>query len=201
MGAREEINVARWVARSRVNGPGERFVLWVQGCTLGCPGCWNPDTWTTAQRTLLAVDELCHLVLGTAGIEGVTFTGGEPFQQARLLARVAQRVRAAGLSVMAFTGHELDELQGTAARALLAACDIVVTGRFVLAERDTSLLWRGSRNQRIHLLGTRYDASILRTAEPAVELHIAESGAVHATGFPPDDLVHALTQLGSFPDG
>lgn len=198
--ARERINVARWVARSRANGPGERFVLWVQGCTLACPGCWNPDTWTTAPHTLLSVDELCDLVLGTTGIEGVTFTGGEPFQQARLLARVAERLRAAGLSVMTFTGHELDELQSTAARALLAACDVVVTGRFVLAERDTSLLWRGSRNQRIHLLGDRYDGSILRDAEHVIELHIGESGAVHATGFPPDDLVRALVQLGSLPD-
>lgn len=157
-------------------------------------------TWTTAPPPLLSVDELCDLVLGTTGIEGVTFTGGEPFQQARLLARVAERLRAAGLSVMTFTGHELDELQSTAARALLAACDIVVTGRFVLAERDTSLLWRGSRNQRIHLLGDRYDGSILRDAEHVLEIHIDESGAVHATGFPPDDLVRALVQLGSLPD-
>jgi anaerobic ribonucleoside-triphosphate reductase activating protein len=198
--ARDRVNVARWVARSRANGPGERFVLWVQGCTLACPGCWNPDTWTMAPRTLLSADELCDLVLGTAGIEGVTFTGGEPFRQARLLAPVAARLRAAGLSVMTFTGHELEELQSTAARALLAACDVVVTGRFVLAERDTSLLWRGSRNQRIHLLGARYDASILRDAEQVIELHIDESGAVHATGFPPDDLVRALARLDSLRD-
>jgi anaerobic ribonucleoside-triphosphate reductase activating protein len=201
MAVRERINVARWVARSRANGPGERFVLWVQGCALACPGCWNPDTWTTAPRALLSADELCDLVLGTTGIEGVTFTGGEPFQQARLLAPVAERLRAAGLSVMTFTGHELDELRGTAAHALLAACDIVVTGRFVLAERDTSLLWRGSRNQRVHLAGDRYHASILRDAEQVIELHIAASGAVHATGFPPDDLVRALAELDSLADG
>ena len=107
-----ELNVARWIARSRANGPGERFVLWVQGCVLACPGCWNPDTWRTSPRILVSVDEICERVLGTAGIEGVTFTGGEPFLQARALARVAGRVRAAGLSVMVFTGHELDELGG-----------------------------------------------------------------------------------------
>ena len=50
------LNVARWITRSRVNGPGERFVLWLQGCSLRCPGCWNPDTWSHAPRQVLPID-------------------------------------------------------------------------------------------------------------------------------------------------
>lgn len=195
----DRVNVARWIPRSRVNGPGERFVVWAQGCGLACPGCWNPDTWDFAPRTLLDVEDLCARILGEQGIEGVTFTGGEPFAQARALAAVARRVRAAGLSVLIFTGHELGELRGRAARALLALADIVVSGRFVLAERDTTLALRGSRNQQVHFLTDRYDPSILDSGGASIELHLDADGAVHATGFPGDDLLRALSVISAEP--
>src|SRR6476646_9130931 len=104
------VNVARTLPRSAANGPGERFVVWVQGCPRACPGCWNPDTWAFERRDLREVDDLIAEVLSTDGIEGVTFTGGEPFAQARALAEIARAVRATGLSVFVFTGYELDEL-------------------------------------------------------------------------------------------
>jgi anaerobic ribonucleoside-triphosphate reductase activating protein len=185
------LNVARWVARSAVNGPGERFVLWLQGCGLACPGCWNPETWSFAPRHLMDMEEAAALILGTPGIEGVTFSGGEPFAQAPALVPLARRIRAAGLSLMVFTGHELEELRGTAARALLSEVDVLVTGRFVLAERDLTLAWRGSRNQRIHFLSRRYgDADALPGNQ--CELLLDEAGSAALTGFPPDEFVELL---------
>ena len=71
------LNLARTLPRSAANGPGERFVLWVQGCPLACPGCWNPDTWAFERRDLRSVEDLAAVILATEGIEGVTFTGGE----------------------------------------------------------------------------------------------------------------------------
>lgn len=185
------LNVARWVARSAVNGPGERFVLWLQGCGLACPGCWNPDTWSFAPRHLLSEDEVAALILATPGIEGVTFTGGEPFAQAAALLPLARRIRAAGLSLMVFTGHELEELRGVPARALLAEADVLVTGRFVLAERELTLAWRGSRNQRVVFLTDRYSEQDALPGSQC-ELHLDGTGEVALTGFPPDELLELL---------
>ena len=79
---------------SRANGPGVRAAIWVQGCSLGCPGCFNPDTHPFAGGELLAVDDLFRriLALGDA-IEGITVSGGEPLQQRRPLLALLQRVR------------------------------------------------------------------------------------------------------------
>jgi anaerobic ribonucleoside-triphosphate reductase activating protein len=179
------INVARILPRSAANGPGDRFVVWVQGCPLACPGCWNPDTWAFERRDLRDVDALAAQVLSTSGIEGVTFSGGEPFAQAGALAALAERVRAAGLSVFVFTGYELDELTRPDQRALLAVTDILVSGRYVEAERSPGLLWRGSSNQRIGFLSDRYGASDMKEAAE-VEFHLGVDGSLTVTGFPTD---------------
>jgi anaerobic ribonucleoside-triphosphate reductase activating protein len=194
MGAPEppRLNVARWLPRSAVNGPGERFVLWLQGCGLACPGCWNPDTWSFAPRLLLSVEEVMELVKGSPAIEGVTLTGGEPFAQAQALAPLARRIRAAGLSLVVFTGHELDELRSRAARELLASVDVLVTGRFVMAERDLGLPLRGSRNQRVLFLTDRYNETHLQSEKHA-EIYIHADGSIYMTGFPPDDLARRGT--------
>lgn len=177
------LNLARTLRRSAANGPGERFVLWVQGCPLACPGCWNPDTWAFKRRELTDVEELAGDILATQGIEGVTFTGGEPFVQAQALAALAAQIRAAGLSVFVFTGYDLEELTKPAHRALLALTDVIVTGRYVEAERREGLAWRGSANQQVHFLSSRYGPSDMDEA-PEVELHLNEDGSVTVTGFP-----------------
>jgi anaerobic ribonucleoside-triphosphate reductase activating protein len=177
------LNLARTLPRSAANGPGERFVLWVQGCPLACPGCWNPDTWAFKPRALHSVEELAAAILATEGIEGVTFTGGEPFAQARALAALAARVRAAGLSVFVFTGYELDALTKGEHRALLAVTDVLVAGPYVAAERSGDLPWRGSANQRVHFLSDRYgSANMNETAD--LEFHLSEDGTLVVTGFP-----------------
>jgi len=181
------LNVARWLSRSAVNGPGERFVLWLQGCGLACPGCWNSDTWSFAARVVLSVDEIMALIAESPGIEGVTLTGGEPFAQAPALVPLVRQIRAAGLSLLVFTGFELDELRSAAARELLVDIDVLVSGRFVLAERDLALPLRGSRNQRVVFLTNRYCEEDLR-ADAQVEIHLDTNGEVHVTGFPPDEL-------------
>jgi anaerobic ribonucleoside-triphosphate reductase activating protein len=177
------LNIAHTLPRSAANGPGERFVVWVQGCPLACPGCWNPDTWAFERRDLRPVDDLAAAILAADGIEGVTFTGGEPFAQARGLTALAERVRAVGLSVFIFTGYDLGELDRPEHLALLAKTDVVVTGRYVSGARESGLAWRGSVNQQVHFLSNRYGpADMLGSAE--VEVHIDETGRVTVTGFP-----------------
>lgn len=177
------VNLARTLSRSAVNGPGERFVLWVQGCPLACAGCWNPDTWAFKRRDLREVDELSATILTTESIEGVTFTGGEPFAQARALAEVGRQMRAADLSVFVFTGYELDELTRPEHRDLLALTDVLVAGRYVEAERAVGLPWRGSANQQVYFLTDRYSpADMFETG--AAEFLLSADGTLTVTGFP-----------------
>lgn len=182
------LNVARWISKSRANGPGERFVLWLQGCGLGCEGCWNPDTWDFEPRHLLTVDEIMALVLETKGLEGVTLTGGEPFAQAVALVPLVRRIREAGLSLVVFTGHERDELRSPAARAVLEGVDILIAGRFVRAQREISLPLMGSRNQEVVFLTDRYSEQDLREVA-ALEIHLGAAGEIEIAGFPAEDWI------------
>jgi anaerobic ribonucleoside-triphosphate reductase activating protein len=181
------LNIARTLPRSAANGPGERFVVWVQGCPLACPGCWNPDTWSFARRRVVEVASLAEEILGVRGIEGVTFTGGEPFVQARALAVLGRAVRDAGLSVFVFTGLELHELVGRAHRELLEVTDVLVTGRYLEARRATDLPWRGSWNQQVCFLTERYSA-VDMAGTAVAEVHLAADGSVILTGFPSAEL-------------
>lgn len=177
------INVARTLPRSAANGPGERFVLWVQGCPLACAGCWNPDTWSFARRATRTVDDLFEEITAIPDLQGVTFTGGEPFAQARALAALAERLRATGRSIVVFTGYDRDELTRPDHRALLAATDVLIAGRYVEALRAPGLGLRGSSNQTVHRLTDRYRAADL-DALPEVEVHLLPDGSARITGFP-----------------
>lgn len=177
------LNLARTMPRSSANGPGQRFVVWVQGCAIRCPGCWNPDTWSFETRHLCDTAVLASEIVATVGIEGVTFTGGEPFHQAAALVEVAGRVRAAGLSVFVFTGYDLHELARPDHRELLALTDVLVSGRYVQSQRSFESEWRGSTNQRVHFMTSRYsEASMADSAH--VEFHLAPDGQLAVTGFP-----------------
>jgi len=189
------INIVHTLPRSRVNGPGERFVVWVQGCHLACPGCWNPDTWSFAPRTMRAVEDLIEEIVGTDGIDGVTFTGGEPFAQAKQLAHVARAARDHGLGVVVFTGHELDELTTGPARELLALVDLLVAGRFVRSRRSLTSPLRGSTNQTLHYLTERYRPAQVENLPPA-EIHLRSDGTLELTGFPDAELAGPLSGSG-----
>ena len=181
-----KLNVAAILRRSAVNGPGERYVIWTQGCPLACPGCWNPDTWALERRALWTVDELVADIASTDGIDGVTFTGGEPFAQAAAVAELAAGIKKLGLSVVVFTGYELAELVSVDARGLLALTDILVSGRFVEAERALDLRWRGSGNQTVHVLGHVPEFED-ETVGPNCEFHLDGNGGITLTGFPPNE--------------
>lgn len=195
------LGVAGFVAGSRVNGPGLRAVLWVQGCDLACPGCFNPSTHAAAADgwTVDATIERLSAALGPEHV-GVTFSGGEPFQQAAALAAVAAALRARhpSLHLMAFSGYRLEDLRGPAAPdgagALLATLDALVDGPYV-AQRPGARAWRGSRNQRLWVLGRALPAG-----EPAgagvAELHVTEDGALLLSGFPDAGLRRLVRDIG-----
>lgn len=185
------LNLARTLACSVANGPGKRFVIWVQGCPFRCPGCWNPDTWDFSERSMREILDLLDEILETKGIEGVTFTGGEPFAQARALAELGTAVQDAGFSVVVFTGYDLNELTDAPQRALLAATDVLIAGRYVAAEHLHGVPWRSSRNQQIHFMTPRYSPKDIEDV-PEVELHLSADGVIRVTGFPSSNLLDSL---------
>lgn len=194
------LQVAGFAPASRVNGPGVRVVLWVQGCTLGCPGCFNPGTHAAAGGVETSVQAVVDQVLSarTPETTGVTFSGGEPFQQAAALGAVARGLREAWPEAtrMAFSGYRLGELRGPAAPAgaseLLAALDLLVDGRFD-PRRPGRSPWRGSSNQRLWVLG-RPPAP--KTAPPSAELLVTPTGDVILSGFPDARLRRLVARLG-----
>ena len=128
------LNLAGFLARSEVNGPGIRAVVWVQGCPLRCEGCFNEQFQPFSPATLIPVDELAGTILALPGIDGVTFSGGEPFAQAGPLAALGERLRRAGLTIVTYTGYTAEQLASgddPAWPALLAVTDLLIAGPYI----------------------------------------------------------------------
>jgi anaerobic ribonucleoside-triphosphate reductase activating protein len=186
------LRVGARVPVTRVEGPGARYALWVQGCSIRCPGCCNPHLFDDSAGEVVGVDTLlAEVEEARPSIEGLTVLGGEPFDQAAAVARLAARVRDLGLSVIVFTGYSLDELRARAdagVDALLRATDVLVDGRYEAAHPERRRRWVGSENQRFHYLTDRYAPAIERPApgEPlrAVEVRIGADGRIHSNGWP-----------------
>ena len=171
--------------RSRANGPGARFVVWFQGCTLGCPGCFNPTTHDATGGRAMALDELAgELARAAPTIEGLSLSGGEPLQQPEAARALLDAARALGLSTLAFSGYTLDEIRALPGGPdVLARLDVLIDGRYVAAERVATGL-RGSANQRIQLLTERYALADVEDT-PVAEIRIAPTGDVVLTGVDP----------------
>ena len=135
-----------------VNGDGLRAVLWTQGCPNHCPGCQNPETWDYEAGTLVKIDDIKKELASFKGQSGLTFCGGEPFVQPEACKEIADYVRKElGWNVWSFSGftHEIITEHGGPALELLKSLDALIDGPFILSQRDLSLRFRGSKNQRL----------------------------------------------------
>lgn len=149
-----KIRMSGVVEESIVDGPGIRFTIFVQGCPHRCPGCHNPQTHDFLGGYDDDTDSLFERIIKNPLLDGVTFSGGEPFCQARTLAELAVRLRAAGLGVMSYSGFTVEELireasSENAYMELLNSIDYLVDGRFVESLKSYECRFRGSTNQRI----------------------------------------------------
>ena len=146
------INIAGTVNDSIVDGEGIRFAIFVQGCPHHCEGCHNPQTHDFVGGEQTDTDLIYQKIKANPLLSGVTFSGGEPFCQPKPLSELARKVKADGLDIWTYTGYTLDQLQAMHNEdvdALLSLTDVLIDGRFVLDERDLTLAFRGSRNQRV----------------------------------------------------
>lgn len=181
----DRIDVARIHAidpRSRANGPGVRFVIWLQGCTLGCAGCFNPLTHAASGPETPIADLVAQLAAG--GAEGLSLSGGEPMQQPAAALALVRAARALGRSTLMFSGYTIDEMRAIPEGVdVLANLDVLVDGRYVAGQRLATGL-RGSANQRIQLLTDRYSLADVE-ATPVAEIVIGPTGELVFTGVNP----------------
>ena len=180
-----QLRIAQLIPDTEAEGPGRRFALWVQGCTIRCPGCCNPEMFAADKGRAADSSELAAQALATEGLEGVSILGGEPAEQADAVADFCERVRAGGLSVMLYSGYTLEQLrQRPGADRLLKSVDLLVDGRYEQTLPETKRRWLGSTNQVLHFLTPRYAADDARfgTAN-TVELRLTREG-VTINGWP-----------------
>lgn len=192
------LNVHAVVRVSYANGPGARAVVWTQGCSLHCPGCCNPLTHLHKPRILVNPEQLADSILAIPDIEGITVTGGEPFEQPAAVGHLCEAVRKAGLSVMLFTGWTYKSIcqhRGEAVQNLLSQIDILVDGPFIQHLADKHLLWRGSSNQEVRFLTDRYGPDVLqKDKQLQVEGQLTPGSALQVTGFPEKSDIAVLTE-------
>ncbi len=146
------LNLAGIVQDSIVDGPGIRCAIFAQGCSHACPGCHNPATHPFGIGVDIGVEEIVSLVRSNPLVSGVTLSGGDPFFQAEGFSVLAARLKRLGYEVAAYTGFTWESLLSSrdpSVQDLLRNLDILVDGPFSLAERDLSLRFRGSGNQRV----------------------------------------------------
>jgi anaerobic ribonucleoside-triphosphate reductase activating protein len=149
------VNVLRLsgiVWESIVDGPGIRCAVFAQGCPHHCAGCHNPQTHDFSGGYESTSDEIIAHMVKDPLLRGITLTGGEPFQQPEAMAELAQKAKAAGYDVVAYTGYKLEQLVEMGNQyvdKMLKHIDILIDGPFVQAEKRHDLWFHGSTNQRI----------------------------------------------------
>lgn len=146
----DKIRIAGIEEESIVDGPGIRLVVFTQGCKHNCVGCHNPSTHSFNGGSLIEVDNIVKMVKENPLLDGITLSGGEPFEQALECSILARKVKSLGLSVVTYTGYTFEQmLKNKKFRELLLQTDILIDGKFDISKKSMMLQFRGSTNQRI----------------------------------------------------
>lgn len=150
----KNIRLAGITYESLVNGPGMRRVYFTQGCRHKCPGCQNPITHCMNGGEDRNMDELIDDLKDNPMLRGVTFSGGDPFEQADKCAYMAKRIKELNLNIWCYTGYTFEQIlenrdNREGWREFLDNIDVLVDGLFIIDKMDENLKFRGSSNQRI----------------------------------------------------
>ncbi|MDH7576947.1 MAG: 4Fe-4S single cluster domain-containing protein [Bacillota bacterium] len=184
-------------------GPGRRSGIWVQGCSRRCPGCMSPELLTPKSSSLCSVEGVFAEILKVASVcDGITISGGEPFEQAAPLAELCSLIKEyTSLDIMIYSGYTIDEIRaGTDdMNQLLQTADILIDGPFRL-ELPTRKLWRGSDNQNLYLLTPRaqkYKGFVDAEYGPnrQLQLEMTADGKIMIIGIPAGDFFTELKIL------
>lgn len=147
-----ELRIAGTVNDSIVDGDGLRFTVFTQGCPHHCKGCHNPQTHDFNGGEVTDTSLLLEKIKGNPLLDGVTFSGGEPFCQAEQLAELGRQIKKLGLNIVTYTGYTFEQLYAESDKNgwgnLLSVTDILIDGQFVEELKDWEVKFRGSSNQR-----------------------------------------------------
>lgn len=200
------VRVSRIVEQTKVEGPGLRYVIWVQGCPIRCEGCFNPHTWDMNGGEIYALEDLFQDIRSTLErapeLEGVTFLGGEPFSQAEALSRLAGCIRRElNLSVVTFSGYPYEHIkkaEDAEWQRLLDETDLLIDGPYIKSQHDLSRPWIGSRNQQYRFLTERYKhlEKQLPKIPNKLEIRLHPDGTITANGMAQTADIELLLRLG-----
>ena len=175
-----KFNVAAINCCTETEGPYKRLAIWFQGCDIHCKGCCNPDYQAFVARNLMTLDELVSVIKDAKekyGIEGVTYSGGEPTLQQNL-PELTKAIHELDLGVISFTGHLYEQVADQ-----LSGCDMVLDGAFDESKLETKRKILGSTNQRVLCLTERYRSSadwFNESSDKCLEINVGR--AIFANG-------------------
>lgn len=171
-----KFNVASINQCTEVEGPYKRLCIWFQGCNIHCKGCCNPNYQPLVPKNILSLTELISIISEAKekfGIEGVTYSGGEPTLQ-QGLPKLTEEIHELGLGVISFTGRNYEKVKD-----VLRGCDVVLDGAYEVDNKETRRRILGSSNQRIICLTDRYKDCIedwfSQSDNKSVEINVGSS--------------------------
>lgn len=199
-----KLRVYKILFKTKVEGPGIRCCIWVQGCPIHCKGCGAKETWPFEGGDLLDIDEIYDRIKDNKDIEGITFLGGEPFEQASALYELALKVKNIGLTVLTFTGYTYEYILKCNKKSwndLLSVTDLLIDGPFQEDKFDISRPWVGSSNQRYRFLTSKYKylENNLNCIKNKVEIRLNNNGTIFINGM--GDFNYIKKQFGNLEDG
>lgn len=199
------LRISRIVEKTKAEGPGLRYAIWVQGCPIRCEGCFNPHTWDMEGGETRNIDEIVSdikaVLKSSPELEGITFLGGEPFSQADGLSILARKAKDLNLSVVTFSGYDFDTIRKSGHpgwRSLLEETDLLIDGPYVQSLHDLSRPWIGSRNQQYRFLTDRYKEleRSLTSIPNKLEIRLHPDGTITANGMADISELELLLELG-----
>lgn len=192
------LQINNFIPITTVEGPGKRACIWVQGCKNTCPGCFSPNTWPIDGGKSIQINNLYDKIMELSPkIEGVTFSGGEPFLQAEQLFALGKKIKEnSNLSIITFTGYEYNQLinaNNDNWNKLLSLTDILIDGPYV-KDLPSKISLKGSENQKIHFLTSRYleKKDEIQKESKKIEFHIRPDSTVIINGNVSDDVLKNL---------
>ena len=190
------MQIARFEAKTSVEGPGERSALWLQGCSLKCPDCCNPELQQFGIGMACSVEEIAGQIM-QARAEGLTLLGGEPLDQSVELLQLLQLLRQNNYcGIIMFSGYTWAEIEADAGRKSVAGlCDLVIAGRFERQFSPGGRRWIGSDNQTLHFISDYYAGLREHWPENVREIEIFIRDGVIMVNGSPLDADHEISRM------
>lgn len=192
-----KLRVNQIIENTRVEGPGNRTCIYVQGCLQECKGCNSPQTWDMNAGIEYDVKELASRILENKDIEGVTFSGGEPLLQSKALFELGSILKENDLSIVVFTGYSYDvieDINDANWNNLFSVTDILISGPYIEEVKTCDMIWVGSSNQEYEFFSDRYIAlkDKLDSMDNSVEIRLNKDGSIIVNGMGDNEKIRKM---------